>query len=83
MISGYISVRTTVLAKDTVVARMSRLVEEASSRKSLAQRFIDNFAKYYIPGMYHVHQISSVGSGENYSSLFVAFTANFYPWINK
>jgi cation transport ATPase len=30
---------------------MSRLVEEASSRKSQAQRFIDNFAKYYIPGM--------------------------------
>ncbi|GAU50489.1 hypothetical protein TSUD_300300 [Trifolium subterraneum] len=28
---------------------MSRLVEEASSRKSQAQRFIDNFAKYYIP----------------------------------
>ncbi|KAK2449201.1 putative inactive cadmium/zinc-transporting ATPase HMA3 [Trifolium repens] len=47
--NGYISVRTTVLAKDTVVAKMSRLVEEASSRKSQAQRFIDNFAKYYIP----------------------------------
>ncbi|CAI8589966.1 unnamed protein product [Vicia faba] len=47
--NGYISVRTTVLAKDTVVARMSRFVEEASSRKSKAQRFIDNFAKYYIP----------------------------------
>ncbi|XP_027189340.1 cadmium/zinc-transporting ATPase HMA2-like isoform X3 [Cicer arietinum] len=47
--NGYISVRTIVLAKDTVVAKMSRLVEEASSRKSQAQRFIDNFAKYYIP----------------------------------
>ncbi|CAK8531828.1 unnamed protein product [Lathyrus sativus] len=49
--NGYISVRTTVLAKDTVVARMSRFVEEASSRKSKAQRFIDNFAKYYIPAV--------------------------------
>ncbi|CAL0301525.1 unnamed protein product [Lupinus luteus] len=45
----YISVKTTVLAKDTVVARMSKLVEEAQSRKSRAQRIIDNFAKYYIP----------------------------------
>lgn len=49
-IPGYISVKTTVLAKDTVVARMSKLVEEAHSRKSKAQRIIDNFAKYYIPG---------------------------------
>ncbi|XP_057459048.1 cadmium/zinc-transporting ATPase HMA2-like [Lotus japonicus] len=37
------------VANDTVVARMSKLVEEASSRKSRAQRFIDNFSKYYIP----------------------------------
>ncbi|OIW21182.1 hypothetical protein TanjilG_30540 [Lupinus angustifolius] len=49
LIAGYISVKTTVLAKDTVVARMSKLVEEAQSRKSRAQRIIDNFAKYYIP----------------------------------
>ncbi|KAJ1393069.1 P-type ATPase [Sesbania bispinosa] len=48
-LNGYISVKTTVLAKDTVVARMSKLVEEASSRKSRAQRFIDKFSKYYIP----------------------------------
>ncbi|ESW10813.1 hypothetical protein PHAVU_009G240000 [Phaseolus vulgaris] len=50
-VNGYISVKTTVLAKDTVVARMSKLVEEASSRKSRTQRFIDNFAKYYIPAV--------------------------------
>ncbi|KAK7290039.1 hypothetical protein RIF29_04160 [Crotalaria pallida] len=48
-LNGYISVRTTVLAKDTVVARMSKLVEDAHSRKSRAQTVIDNFAKYYIP----------------------------------
>ncbi|KAF1891203.1 hypothetical protein Lal_00001344 [Lupinus albus] len=48
-LNGYISVKTTVLAADTVVARMSKLVEEAQSRKSRAQRIIDNFAKYYIP----------------------------------
>ncbi|KAK7384750.1 hypothetical protein VNO78_30451 [Psophocarpus tetragonolobus] len=50
-VNGYISVKTTVLAKDTMMARMSKLVEEASSRKSRTQRFIDNFAKYYIPAV--------------------------------
>ncbi|XP_027338725.1 putative inactive cadmium/zinc-transporting ATPase HMA3 [Abrus precatorius] len=50
-LNGYISVKTTVLAKDTMVARMSKLVEEASSRKSRTQRFIDNFARYYIPAV--------------------------------
>jgi len=79
MISGYISVRTTVLAKDTVVARMSRLVEEASSRKSQAQRFIDNFAKYYIPGMFHVHQLSSCGGGENYFHQLLFSLSKFAP----
>ncbi|XP_054807144.1 putative inactive cadmium/zinc-transporting ATPase HMA3 [Prosopis cineraria] len=51
-LNGYISVRTTALAKDTAVARMTKLVEEAHARKSRAQRFIDTCAKYYVPGVF-------------------------------
>ncbi|KAG2721832.1 hypothetical protein I3760_02G099700 [Carya illinoinensis] len=48
-INGYISLKTTALAKDSVVARMAKLVEEAHSKKSKTQRFIDDCAKFYIP----------------------------------
>lgn len=50
VIAGYITVRTTALAKDCVVARMAKLVEEAHKEKSHTQGLIDKFAKYYIPG---------------------------------
>jgi Cd2+/Zn2+-exporting ATPase len=48
--SGYMSVRTTALAEDCVVAKMAKLVEEAQNSKSKTQRFIDKFAQYYTPG---------------------------------
>ncbi|KAL2481980.1 Cadmium/zinc-transporting ATPase HMA2 [Abeliophyllum distichum] len=48
-LNGYISVKTTALAEDCVVARMAKLVEEAQNNKSRTQRFIDKCAKYYTP----------------------------------
>ncbi|GMH13613.1 hypothetical protein Nepgr_015454 [Nepenthes gracilis] len=48
-LNGYISVKTTALSEDCVVAKMAKLVEEAQNRKTKTQRFIDTFAKYYTP----------------------------------
>ncbi|KMT19963.1 hypothetical protein BVRB_1g010070 [Beta vulgaris subsp. vulgaris] len=48
-LNGYISVRTTMLAENCLVARMVNLVEEAQSRKAKIQTFIENVAKWYIP----------------------------------
>jgi cation transport ATPase len=45
-----VSVRTTALAEDCVVAKMAKLVEEAQNSKSKTQRFIDKSAQYYTPG---------------------------------
>ncbi|XP_058212657.1 putative inactive cadmium/zinc-transporting ATPase HMA3 [Rhododendron vialii] len=50
-VNGYVSVRTTALAEDCVVARMAKLVEEAQNNKSKAQRFIDKCAKVYTPAV--------------------------------
>ncbi|XP_022889160.1 cadmium/zinc-transporting ATPase HMA3-like [Olea europaea var. sylvestris] len=49
-LNGYISVKTTAIAEDCVVARMAKLVEEAQNNKSRIQRFIDKCSKYYTPG---------------------------------
>ncbi|KAL6977819.1 Cadmium/zinc-transporting ATPase hma2 [Sarracenia purpurea var. burkii] len=49
--AGYISVRTTALAEDCVVAKMAKLVEDAQNSKSKTQRFIDKCAKFYTPAI--------------------------------
>ncbi|GAB4853523.1 cadmium zinc-transporting ATPase [Ancistrocladus abbreviatus] len=50
-LNGYLSVKTTALADDCVVAKMATLVEDAQNRKSRTQRLIDKFAKYYTPAV--------------------------------
>ncbi|XP_050381765.1 putative inactive cadmium/zinc-transporting ATPase HMA3 isoform X2 [Argentina anserina] len=50
-LNGYISIKTTALAEDCVVAEMAKLVEEAQNRKSKTQRFVDKFAKFYTPAV--------------------------------
>ncbi|KAL3534902.1 hypothetical protein ACH5RR_003363 [Cinchona calisaya] len=50
-VNGYISIRTTALAEDCVVSRLTKLVEEAQKNKSRTQRFVEKFAKYYTPAV--------------------------------
>ncbi|KAK9931646.1 hypothetical protein M0R45_018916 [Rubus argutus] len=50
-LNGYISVKTTALAEDCVVAKMSKLVEEAQNSKTRTERFIDKCAKFYTPAV--------------------------------
>ncbi|KAK4785342.1 hypothetical protein SAY86_002031 [Trapa natans] len=50
-LNGYISVKTTALSEDCVVAKMAELVEEAQDKRSKTQMFIDKFAQYYTPAV--------------------------------
>ncbi|CAA7048805.1 unnamed protein product [Microthlaspi erraticum] len=50
-LNGYITVKTTALAEDCVVAKMAKLVEEAQNSKTKTQRFIDECSKYYTPAI--------------------------------
>ncbi|KAJ0040388.1 hypothetical protein Pint_27394 [Pistacia integerrima] len=50
-LNGYISVKTTALAEDSVVAKMAKFVEEAQNGKTKTQRVIDRCAQYYTPAV--------------------------------
>ena len=48
---GALEVEVTHLAEDNTISRMIRLVEEAQERRAPAQRFVDQFARYYTPAV--------------------------------
>ncbi|CAN8257637.1 unnamed protein product [Cochlearia groenlandica] len=50
-LNGYITMKTTSLASDSVVAKMAKLVEEAQSSKTKSQRLIDKCSQYYTPAI--------------------------------
>ena len=49
---GVLEVVVTKLSKDTTLAKIIHLVEEAQARKSSYQRFGEKFGKYYTPSMF-------------------------------
>ncbi|KAE9609870.1 putative hydrolase [Lupinus albus] len=59
-LNGYISVKTTALPEDCVVAKMTKLVEEAQNSKTSTQRLIDKFAIYYTPAVVVISALVAV-----------------------
>jgi Zn2+/Cd2+-exporting ATPase len=50
-IESVLRIRVDKPTTDTVIARVVKLVEEASDAKAPSQRFIDQFAKWYMPAI--------------------------------
>ena len=50
-LDAVLRVRVTATAADNTIARVVRLVEEAQESKAPTERFIDQFSRYYTPGV--------------------------------
>ena len=48
---GALEVKVTKVAKDTTLARIIRMVEEAQSRRAPSEQWVEIFARYYTPAM--------------------------------
>jgi Cd2+/Zn2+-exporting ATPase len=48
---GHLRVRVDRPAKDSALAKIARLIEEAEAKKSTTERFVDRFARWYTPAV--------------------------------
>ncbi len=48
---GALEIEVTRLAADNTISRLIKMVEEAQEKQAPAQRFVDQFAKYYTPAV--------------------------------
>ncbi|MCL5291997.1 MAG: cadmium-translocating P-type ATPase [Actinobacteria bacterium] len=72
---GSLEIKVTQLAKDTTLARIIHLVEEAQAKKSKYQRFGEKFGKYYTPSMFAlaigVAFVPSFAFGQDFSTWYL------------
>ncbi|PHS28458.1 MAG: heavy metal translocating P-type ATPase [Robiginitomaculum sp.] len=73
---GVIRLRVDKTAEDNMIARIMNLVEEAEAGKSPTARFIDDFSRYYTPGVLVVGILVGVIPP-------VLFDAHWMTWVYK
>lgn len=59
---GVLRVRTARMASDNTIARIIRLVEEATASRAPTQRFIERFSEYWTPGAMAVSAVVVLGA---------------------
>lgn len=74
--NGTLEFKVTATANNSLLAKIIHLVEQAQSVKAPAQRFVDEFSKYYTPLMVVLAVLIAVIPP-------LLFALPFYPWLSK
>lgn len=72
---GSLDIQVTKLPGDTKLSQVIKLVAESQAERAPAQKFVDEFAKYYTPIVFILAFLTFV--------LPVAFGSNSYEWFYK
>ena len=73
---GALEVMVTRLRRDTTLARIIHLVEQAQARRAPAQTFVERFARWYTPAVILMAIATAVVPP-------LAFAAEWQPWIYR
>lgn len=57
---GSLEVRVTSLARESTLARLIQMVEEAQAQKAPSQRWVDSFSRYYTPAVMGIAALTAV-----------------------
>lgn len=68
--------RVTAVQSESTLSRIVKSVQQAQGQRAPTQRFVDQFARYYIPAVVAVAVLVAVLPS-------LLFNAPFYPWLYK
>ncbi|MEM7346717.1 MAG: heavy metal translocating P-type ATPase, partial [Chloroflexota bacterium] len=80
---GAVEVEVTRLAADNTISRMIRLVEEAQEKRAPAQRFVDQFAKYYTPTVVVLAALTAIIPPLFFGQPFFNPNAETFGWLYR
>ncbi|MCX8104165.1 MAG: heavy metal translocating P-type ATPase, partial [Candidatus Bipolaricaulota bacterium] len=73
---GYLEIKVTKRAKDTTLAKIIHLVEEAEAQRAPIEKFVDRFAKYYTPSVVLIAALVATIPA-------LVFGASFSEWFSR
>lgn len=80
---GTLEIEVTRLAADNTISRMIKLVEEAQEKQAPAQRFVDQFARYYTPAVVVLAVLVAVIPPLFWSQPFLNPDPDTFGWLYR
>jgi Cd2+/Zn2+-exporting ATPase len=80
---GALEIEVTHLAEDNVISRMIKLVEEAQEKRAPAQRFVDQFARYYTPAVVVLAALVALVPPLLFGQPFLNPDAQTFGWLYR
>lgn len=80
---GVLEIEVTHLAQDNVISRVIQMVEAAQERRAPAQRFVDQFARYYTPAVVVLAAVVAVVPPLLFGQPFLNPNAETTGWLYR